>query len=68
MLLYEFDGIDKVNIDNPALFFVKVHLFNTFEGQSGGEGPLCNEEHDNCLCLDELVEFLSADYFGELLP
>lgn len=67
-MLDEIDGVDEVHIDNPALFFVEVHLFDAFEGQSRGEGPLRHEEDYDCLSFNELVEFLPADYFGELLP
>lgn len=64
----EFDGVNEIDIDNSASPLVEVQFLDALEGQSGGEGPVGEEEDDRQGGGREGVQLLVSQDFGELLP
>jgi hypothetical protein len=63
--------VHQVHVDNRTTRPVEVELLNAFERETRREGPIRHEESHTdtvAVAVDETLELLLAENFGELVP
>ena len=43
IMLKEIDGVNKIDVNYSTFLFIEMHFFDSFEGETGREGPVSDE-------------------------